>query len=113
MKTLWSSIIYENPLPQLCSRQSAFPWLCQCKDGTIIASHAIGQAFESVDGATYISKSTDGGKPWGEPQVMFDKSDFNLKITDYCKVTALPDGKFAALGYAYIREDESLPLGNP
>ncbi len=113
MKSLWSSIIYENPLPQLKSRQSAFPWLCQCKDGTIIASHAIGEAFESVDGATYISKSKDGGKTWSEPTPMYDKSGLMPKITDYCKVTALPDGKIAALGYAYVREDESLPLGNP
>ncbi len=113
MKTLWSSIIYENPLPQLCSRQSAFPWLCQCKDGTILASHAIGQAFESVDGATYISKSTDSGKTWSEPHAMFDKSGLETAVTDYAKITTLPDGKIGALGYAYIRHDVSLPIGNP
>ena len=48
MKQVYSSIIYENPLPQLRSRQAAFPWLCEASDGTVIASFSIGEAFESV-----------------------------------------------------------------
>ena len=80
MKQVYSSIIYENPLPQLRSRQAAFPWLCEASDGTVIASFSIGEAFESVDSTSFISKSNDGGKTWSNPIKMFDKSELNIPI---------------------------------
>ncbi len=113
MKISNSSIIYDNPLPQLRSRHSFFPFLCQFKDGTIAAVFAIGEAFESVDSTSYISFSHDGGKNWSKPQVMFENINEECPITDYCKVTALDDGRLIALGYAYIRKDPELPIGNP
>jgi len=113
MKILDSTIIYENPLPQLRSRQSAFPFLCECSDGTLLAVHVIGEAFESVDGTSYISRSHDGGKTWSAPVAMFDKSAAARPFSDCCKVTALPDGRLVGVGYAYYRDDPELPLGNP
>lgn len=110
MKVISTSLIYENPLPQLVSKQSMFPSLCELPDGTIAASMAIGQAFESVDSSSFITFSSDGGVTWSEPSRMFpDIGD----ITDYCKITLLPDGRLAALGYAYIRSNPDLPIGNP
>ena len=64
MKVINSSIIYENPLPQLRSRQDFFPFLCELNDGTLAMVHVIGEAFESVDSTSYISFSLDGGKTW-------------------------------------------------
>lgn len=113
MKVLESSIIYENPLPQLRSRQSAFPFVCECKDGTLAAAHVIGEAFESVDGTSYISFSQDKGKTWSKPLPMFDKSKYPYPISDCAKIMVLEDGRIIALGYAYLRKDPELPLGNP
>ncbi len=113
MKVISSSIVYENPLPQLRSRQNFFPFLCELKDGTIAAVHVIGEAFESVDSSSYISFSKDGGETWGEPQKMFDASGFDVPITDYAKATLLPDGRLMALGYAYLRKNPDYPIGNP
>ena len=104
MKVIESSIIYENPLPQLRSRQSYFPFVCECKDGTLVAVHVIGEAFESVDGTSHISFSMDKGKTWSTPIPMFDKSKYPYPITDYTKITALQDGRLLAMGYAYWRK---------
>lgn len=106
-----SNIIYENPLPQLCSKQSFFPSLCQLTDGTIASSVVIGQAFESVDSANYITFSYDGGKTWSEPKPMFDT--YEKPLTDCCKITTLPDGRIVAMGYTYLRDNPELPIGNP
>ncbi len=111
MKVINSSVIYDNPLPQLCSKHSFFPFLAELKDGTIVAAYAIGQAFESVDSNSFISFSKDKGLTWSKPQRMFEKRD--EVFTDYCKVTILPDGTLMALGYAYIRDNPDLPIGNP
>ena len=58
MKKLFQSVIYENPLPQLRAENSMFPYLAKLPDGTILATHQIGQAFESLDCASYISRSS-------------------------------------------------------
>ena len=113
MKILESNIIYENPLPQLCSKQSFFPFLCELEDGTLAAVVVIGQAFESVDSASYITFSHDGGKTWDAPQRMFDLKGEENRLTDYCKVSALPDGRLVAMGYTYLRDDPEKPIGNP
>lgn len=113
MNLIHSSIIYDNPLPQLRSRHSFFPSVCQCADGSLTAVYAVGQAFESVDSTSCVSRSFDGGKSWTEPKPLFDKSQFSVPITDYCKVTALPDGRLVALGYAFLRPDPEKPIGNP
>ena len=113
MRIVESSIIYENPLPQLCSRQSIFPFMCECKDGTLAAIHVLGEAFESVDGSSYVSHSTDGGRTWGTPIKMFEQNKFPHPITDYCKAVTLEDGRLVAIGYAYQRENLLLPIGNP
>lgn len=113
MKVINSSIIYENPLPQLRSRQSMFPFAAECSDGTIVATHQIGEAFESVDCTSYISASKDGGATWSKAEKIFDSSKYNNPVSDCCKPTRLPNGDLIALGYAYHRKDMDLPLGNP
>lgn len=113
MKVLSHSIIYDNPLPQLRSRQAAFPFLAQLGDGTVICSYQIGEAFESVDGTSYISRSSDNGKTWEGPFQMFDKSWETTPITDCCKVTALGGNRVVGVGYEYDRDHPEWPIGNP
>lgn len=113
MRVIESNIIYENPLPQLCSRQSFFPFLAELKDGTLAAVVVIGEAFESVDSSSYMLYSKDGGKTWSEPCRMFDFGEKESVLTDYCKITALKDGRLVAMGYTYLRDDPRLPIGNP
>ena len=113
MKLVCSSIIYDNPLPQLRSRHGFFPSACQCADGSITAMYVVGQAFESVDSATVVSRSFDDGITWSAPKPCFDKSGFPVPITDYAKAVPLPDGRLLAVGYAYLRPDPEKPIGNP
>lgn len=112
MKVLSSSVIYENPLPQLESKHSFFPFLCELNDGTLAAVIVIGQAFESVDSTSYITFSEDMGKTWSKPQRMFTDCD-SESLTDYAKVSKLPDGRLVAIGYTYLRDNPELPIGNP
>ena len=112
MKQLFSSYIYENPLPQLYPMNSAFPNVCELSDGRLLAAHQMGVAFESVDGATYLSESTDGGKTWSEAWKAFDTTGEACPISESAKITELPDGRLVMLGYAFYRENPKLPLAN-
>lgn len=113
MKIIHSSPIFDNPVTQLKSRQSTFPFLCEFKDGTIGATVVIGEALESVDGATYFLTSNDKGRTWSKPVKMHDTTGYEFPLTDYCKATVLPDGTVVCFGYAYVRKDPELPVCNP
>ena len=112
MKVCETNLIYENPLPQLRSVQSYFPFLFELPNGKIGAVTVLGEAFESVNGRSYISFSEDGGKTFGAPCAMFDHAERTGKLTDYAKAIALPDGRILAIGYAYLRDDPEKPIGN-
>ena len=112
MKVMFSNAIWKNPLPQLRSKHSCFPYLCELENGDILATHQMGQAFESVDGTVHISKSTDEGKTWGEPWPLGEK-DFPFPMSDTAKITLLPSGDLLAFGYGFIRENPELPIANP
>ncbi len=113
MKLINTSIIYENPMPALRSRQAMFPSICKLDNGDILASYQIGEAFESIDCTDYISKSVDGGLTFSQPVQMFNKRWEKPIKSDTCKITKLDGDKVVALGYQFIRKDHSLPLGNP
>ena len=113
MQAISSYIIYENPLPQLRSRHAFFPSLCELADGRLAAVYAVGEAFESVDSTTCISFSEDGGVSWSAPRPILDKSGLAIPVTDYAKISRLPNGDLMVFGYAYLRPDPELPIGNP
>lgn len=113
MKIRSTSIIYENPLPQLRSVQSMFPHLFELPSGRIGAVTVLGEAFESVDERSHICFSDDGGKTFSKPRVMFDHGEREGRLSESAKAIVLPDGRILALGYAFLRDDPELPLGNP
>ena len=113
MKIIGESVIYDNPIPQLRSRQGMFPNLFKCADGRIAAVFVIGEAFESADKASHISFSDDEGKTWSEPVKMYDKSVFGKPFSECSKAASLRDGSAVAIGYGFWRENPDLPLGNP
>jgi hypothetical protein len=112
MKPTFTKDIYSNPLPQLKSRQAMFPSLCELDDGKIAASIIIGEAFESVDSRAYILFSEDGGKSFSEPRLMLCINE-PYPINDYAKLSRTKDGLLIAYGYGFIRNNPSLPIGNP
>jgi len=113
MKILDTSIVYENPIPQLRSKQGIFPFFCRTADGKIAATYVIGEAFESADQTSYISFSEDEGKTWSAPQKMYDTAGAPVPFSDCSKPARLPDGSLMTLGYAFYRPDPDAPLGNP
>jgi len=109
---LSESYIYDNPLPVLRSRHSCFPYICEQDDGSLIATHVIGEAFESVDGAAYISKSADMGVSFSEPTPVLCKAENEVPTTDSLKMTNLGNGHLFMFGYSILRENPDLPISN-
>ena len=107
-------IIFENSLPQLRSRHSYFPAACQLDDGTILVSHVLGEAFESVDLSTHVSVSRDMGRHFNLiERPLADFSDRPHPISDSFKLTNAGGKHVLAFGYGFVRSDPGRPIGNP
>ena len=103
--------VYENPYPQLHSRQPIFPNLCELPDGTLLCCYIIAEAMEAVDARSYLSESRDGGKTWSKPWRMF--KDGHTPETEYFKCTSLGGNRVVAIGYGAVRADPDKPQANP
>jgi sialidase-1 len=110
---LESHVIYENPLPQLTSRHSFFPSIVQLANGDLLASHVLGQAFESVDQSTYLSRSTDKGRSWELLPPINIHKEREYITSDYLKLSKIENNGLLLFGYEYFRLDPDLPIGNP
>lgn len=113
IKVIEHGIVYENNLPQLRSRHGYFPNMTVADNGDIVAAFCIGEAFESVDLASYISTSSDGGKAWTLPVRIPHEIDKDTTITASLKVTNAGGERLIAFGYGSLRENLELPVGNP
>lgn len=107
-------IIYENPLPHLRSRCAKFPGVTQLPSGQLIVLFELGEAFESVDSRTFISRSSDSGKTWQLQGELYDMADLGLPypVSECLKPTLLRDGTLMATGYRYHRRNPNLTIGN-
>jgi len=113
LKVLEENTIWTNDQPVLRSRHAYFPFAAQFGDATILAAYQVGEAFESVDGSTRISRSRDMGKTWEHLSPFYDKSELVPKRSDSLKPTSLGNGKVILFGYEFFRENEDVPIGNP
>jgi sialidase-1 len=108
-------IVYVNPLPQLRSRHAKFPGMVQLPSGELLCLFEIGEAFESADCQTYVSRSTDMGCTWALQGPLYDmkKLPIDYQVSEIMKPTLLRDGSLIAVGYRYDRSNPDLPIGNP
>ena len=113
MKIINSSIVFENDLPQLSAKNAFFPNVIEISENNLVAVSVIGQAFESVDSASYVHFSNDNGKTWTKPKKMFNFGRKSKKISEGCKITKLNNGNLIAVGQLNDRSNPDLPVGNP
>ena len=107
--------IYENPAPVLHSRAAKFPGLTRFPSGELIALFELGEAFESVDSRTVLSRSRDDGKTWHLQGELYDQNALGLPFpcSETLKPLLLKDGRLMATGYRFHRKDPNQTIANP
>ncbi|MHB9069398.1 MAG: sialidase family protein [Sedimentisphaerales bacterium] len=115
IEVLGEHTVYVNPLPQLRSRQGKFPCIVQLPSDELLCLFELGEAFESVDSETYVTRSSDMGKTWTLQGPLYDmkKLPVPYRVSETMKPTLLRDGTLIAVGYRYDRSNPELPIGNP
>jgi sialidase-1 len=90
-----TGLIYRNPKAHVFSKQAYFPSVIVLNNGELLASFAIGEAFEAVNSDTYIVRSKDMGETWSQPVKLIEKDKNNL-LSDYARLAMMPDGSVIA-----------------
>ena len=97
--------LYENPNPQVHSRHGGFADIVELPSGELLALFVRGEAFESPDSTTFISRSQDAGRTWKLQGPLYDKSVVGFPTSDNMKATLLQDNRLIAIGYRFDRHD--------
>jgi sialidase-1 len=107
--------IYENPVPVLRSRAAKFPGMTRLPSGELLALFELGEAFESVDSRTVLSRSKDNGRIWELQGELYDQSQLGLPYpcSECLKPLWLREERLIATGYRFHRRDPNQTIANP
>ena len=103
-------VIYENPKPHVRSRHGYFPAVVNLPSGELLVLFALGEAFESADTMTWVSRSSDRGATWQLQGPLYGKPA-GRSTSDYLKADLLSDGSLVAVGYRFHRDDPEQGIG--
>ncbi len=110
---LQTGVLYRNPQPHLKSRHAFFPSVAQLRDGELVATYMLGEAFEAVDNRVHLSHSTDGGETWTADGPIVDDLAGQL-VSESGRITFTPSGELIALLHRHDRNDHpDEGLANP
>jgi len=87
---LKTGIIYRNPIPHVKSEHAYFPSVVSLTGGELVATMALGQAFESSDQHIYVAHSIDNGETWNIRGPVY-KGLADVPTSEYCRITAVED----------------------
>ena len=108
--------IYRNPKPHLRARHAWHPTLVVIDQNELIAAFDIGEAVESLDYRTYISRSHDGGQTWDAPVPMFPDNLIQhptRHTTHIGRPRRMSDGELVAFIARFYRDDPEQGIWNP
>ncbi len=109
---LFEHTVYANPIPHLHSRHGKFPGAVKLLSGEILVLLEIGEAFESADSRTYVTRSSDNGNTWNFQGQLYSYPQ-KCNYSEALKPTLLKNGELIAVGYRFDRSNPDLPIGNP
>ena len=111
IRILESGLLYANPKPFLRSRQAAFPTVVDLGSGELLASFTVGEAFESADGHTELSRSWDNGRTWIHEDRL-PTSVAGHPASESGRLSMARDGSVLCFGPRYDRTDPERSIGN-
>jgi hypothetical protein len=106
-----TGLVYTNPRPYLRSVHAWHPSLVKLGERELLCAFDLGQAAESLDYRTYLSRSIDGGETWSAPERLLPEQP-GRPSTHTMRISLLRDGTLAGLGARFYRDDANEGLTN-
>ena len=80
-------VVYDNPIPHLKSRHGYFPGLAKMPSGDLVGLFLLGEAFDSADRETYVTRSSDLGRTWDLQRPLYVGEEIKGGSNRRCSVT--------------------------
>ncbi len=106
-----TGLVYRNPKPYLKAIHAWHPSLAWLGGNELLAAFDLGQAVESLDYATYCSRSHDLGRSWSPPKRLFEDPS-PRRSTHSVRIGRMRDGAVVGFGGRYYRDDPEEGLVN-
>ena len=95
LKDLTSGVIYRNPIAHIRSVHAYFSSCGQLPNGDLVATLSMAEAFEAVDSQLHITRSTDLGETWSDPQPVSPELK-DQDVSEFGRVSVI-DGRVVLL----------------
>ncbi len=105
-----TGLVYRNPAPHLRSVVAYHPSLSLGDSNELIATFDLGEAIESLDYHTVLSRSLDGGASWTLERRVLDAPPPRTSHT--IRTSRLPDGSMVGLVAVFHRDNPEAGLLN-
>ena len=99
-----TGLVYRNPKPFLRAVNAWHPSIARLGPSELLVAFDLGQAVESLDYRTYLSRSTDEGKSWSSPVRLFEDT-VDRPTTHSVRINVMGDGSLTAFGGRSYRDD--------
>src|SRR5262249_53751211 len=99
-----TGIVYRNPKPHLRADNTWHPSIVLREDGELLVTFDRGQAPESLDYRTWLTRSADGGHTWSPPVRLID-DDASRRSSHTLRMGQAADGTLMAIGVRFYRDD--------
>jgi hypothetical protein len=106
-----TGLVYRNPRPHLKSIHAWHPSIVRLVDGTLLAAFDLGEAAESLDYRTYLSRSRDDGNTWDAPTPWFN-DPVPRRSVHAVRLGQMRDGTLIGCGSRMYRDDPEEGLTN-
>lgn len=103
--------VYRNPRPHIRAVHAWHPTVVRLENGELVCAFDLGQAVESLDYRTYVSRSSDGGANWSPPVPLITEQSAR-PATYTIRISRLSDGGLVGLGARFYRDDPDEGLTN-
>ena len=111
IRVVQHGIVYRNPRPELRAQHAWHPSLVDVGQHRWLCSFDLGSAPESIDYATYLSRSDDDGITWTDPvRLLHDAS--GRRTTHTIRIARMRDGRIVGAGARLFRDDPERGLIN-
>ena len=116
IRVLDTGLVYRNPRPNIYAIHAWHPTILVPDENSLIATFDLGQAVESLDYRTYLSRSGDCGKTWTSPVSLFPEGAFDVPgktTTHLARPTLLSGGRMVTWVFRTHRPDPTTGYWNP
>jgi hypothetical protein len=108
-----TGILYKNATPHLKSVHGYFPSVAALPSGELLATYALGEAFEATNLRTYVARSGDGGQNWRQEGPLAAAATEGI-VSEFARVSVAPDGELVVVLVRCDRTDHAEEgLANP